>query len=152
MKRISFHSSDLCRFLFCVLPLMTACGKQNSTLQTTPSLAVLSMSPMPLYDYGLRDLGSTTDKTFTITNQGNVAATEIVSGFYMSLSFNYKDGSFPGTGGTCTNHLEAQNSCTVVVSYTAKFSGTAQATLTVTYNNGSSTITANGPSLSGQGN
>lgn len=132
---------------------LIGCGKatNNGSLQSA-STALLTISESPAYDYGIRDVGTSWDHTFAITNSGSAVATEISSSFYLSLNFGFKDGSFPGTGGDCPAQLNPQDSCNVVVTFTPRFSGPSQATLSVSYNNGVSSVTANGPVVSGQGN
>lgn len=140
-------------FLFCaILAFTNGCGKEAKQTQGAAPIAVLTISETPAYDYGIRDVGTSWDHTFSVTNVGGAVATEITSSFYLSLSFGFKDGAFPGTGGNCPEKLNPQDSCTVVVTYTVKFAGPAQSALNVSYHNGSSSVTVSGPILSGQGN
>ena len=45
------------------------------------------------------------DKTFTITNSGDVTGDSIV-GDGLADPFTYKGGAYPGTGGSCSDSLE----------------------------------------------
>lgn len=143
------------RILFSVFlsTLLTSCGKDSSKGSSTQSsgVAILSISNAPKYDFGLQPVDSITEKEFTITNLGVGIATEVTGDFYLSLSFGYKGGAFPGEGGTCTATLASQSTCTVIVVFSPKSSGPAESTLIINYNNGAASTTTNGPTLTGHG-
>ncbi len=95
--------------------------------------ATLSISDGPMYDYGTLATGTSTDKTFTVTYSGGVAATGL-AGSGLAAPFSFKGGSYPGTGGTCGASISAN--CTVVINYAPSVTGLSSNTLTLTYNNG----------------
>src|SRR5690606_32498398 len=76
--------------------------------------ATLTLSDAPIFDYGSPVLGSQTDHTFTVTNTGGFVATSIVGGGLLP-PYEYKGGSYPGVGGTCTNSLASSSVCSIVV-------------------------------------
>ncbi|HLL54714.1 MAG TPA: choice-of-anchor D domain-containing protein, partial [Myxococcaceae bacterium] len=104
--------------------------------------ASLELSDAPLYDYGQKATGSSTDHAFTLTNRGGFIANTVVPAPGLTGPFNYKGGFYPGDGGTCTSTLDPGASCTVVVTYAPVSSGTATATVTVSYHDGLSARTA----------
>lgn len=113
-------------------------GPTNTSITvqgTAASEALLSISDGPTYDFGTKALGSNNDKTFTVNNTGGVAAT-LVDGVALVAPYDYKDGSYPGTGGTCGATLANGASCTVVVTYSPTTIATHNQTLTIDYNNG----------------
>lgn len=147
MKWISWASFSLLTIL------LTNCGKESKPAnQSGNSVAVLTISDSPVYNYGVRTVDTATDHTFTVTNIGSNVATQLTGSFYLSLSFAYKDGGFPGTDGTCTSELKVGESCTITVSFTPKFAGAVQSLVSLNFHNGSSLVTFNGPALTGQGN
>ncbi len=107
---------------------------------TGAAWAYISLSDGPTYNFGTRTLGSTTDKTFVVTNSGSVTATS-VSGIGLVAPFSFKGGAYPGTGGSCTASLLV-GSCTIVVSFRPTVSGAASGTIQIVYNNSNSTQTA----------
>lgn len=148
MKRISLVSA------FLSILFIAACGKDESksTNSQNSAIAVLSVSNMPRFDFGLQMVDSTVEHEFVVTNIGSVAATQVTGSFYLSQSFNYKGGNFPGEGGTCETILSAHEECTVIVVFTPKYAGAVNTTLTINYNNGAGEAIATGPTLTGQGN
>ena len=104
--------------------------------------AILSISDGPVYNYGIRALGSDTDKTFVITNSGTTSATVIADGLGLAAPFNWKGGSFPGTGGDCSATLAVAATCTIVVTFSPTALGAASDVIEVSYNNGIATTSA----------
>ena len=102
--------------------------------------ASICISEADPYDYGTRALTSVNDHTFTVTNNGGVAASSIADGLGLAAPFNWKDGSFPGTGGDCSTGLAASASCTIVVSYSPTVAGPSSDTIIIDYNNGLSVV------------
>ena len=100
---------------------------------TGAAAATLSISDGATYDYGTLAVGSSTDKTFTVTYGGGVNATSVVA-TGLSAPYSFKGGTFPGTGGTCTSTISA--TCTVVVTYAPTAAGLISNTLTLTFNDG----------------
>lgn len=135
-----------------LLLFLSACGGNSDGPKTQAGeIAFLTISDTPLFDFGIQPVESVTDKTFTVSNLGSKPATEINGGFYLSLAFSYKDGAFPGTGGTCESMLEALEMCTIVVSFSPKYTGIAETPLILEYFNGTQSTSVNGPTLHGQG-
>ncbi|MBC7690333.1 MAG: choice-of-anchor D domain-containing protein [Methylotenera sp.] len=100
---------------------------------TGATVATLSISDGPTYDYGTKATGSATDKTFTVTYGGSSSATGVaVTG--LSPPYAFKGGSFPGTGGTCG--VSISSTCTLVITYSPTLGGLTTATLSLNYDNG----------------
>ena len=103
------------------------------------SPAALSISDGPTYNYGSQLRTTTTDKTFTVTNSGQVDAAGVsVSGL---VSLFIQRGSYPGTGGTCSSSIAVGN-CTIVVSYTPTDATYDSDTIQISYHDGAVTQTA----------
>lgn len=112
--------------------------------------ASLAIDGGPTYAFGTQATGSTTERTFTVTNSGGVNALTVVpSG--LSAPFTFKGGSFPGLGGTCTATIASSGSCTLVVNYAPTATGTQNATLTLTYNDGVTTSQTTTRPMTGTG-
>ncbi len=99
--------------------------------------AVITISEGPLFDYGIKSLGSVTDHIFVLENTGGLNATG-VAGTGLAAPFTFKDGSYPGTGGTCGATLAAAANCTLVVTYSPTSTGLQTDTIEINYNDGSS--------------
>ncbi|HEY3358685.1 MAG TPA: choice-of-anchor D domain-containing protein [Polyangia bacterium] len=95
----------------------------------------------PVFDYGTRPLGSTTEHAFTVVNAGADQATAM-GGRALAAPFAYKDGTYPGTGGDCGATLLAGHSCTVVVTFHPTATAPAGATLALDYDDGGAARTA----------
>ncbi|MCB0367758.1 MAG: choice-of-anchor D domain-containing protein, partial [Bdellovibrionales bacterium] len=117
-----------------------AATNSSITVQGTgATLAFLAISHGPSFDYGTRALGSATDNTFTVDNTGGVTATGL-SGSGLAAPFDYKGGSFPGSGGSCTGTLAAGANCTIVVTYSPTTAAVHNDTIQVDYNDGSGVV------------
>jgi hypothetical protein len=129
--RYHFLKSNLAQmsllFLFAVLNLRCT---EEDLLSTS-----LEITESPLYDFGPVIISSSMDHTFTITNSGVVAATNM-SGLDLEAPFSFKGGVYPGTGGTCATSLEVGSTCSVVLTFTPTTNGTFNETLFIRYNNG----------------
>ena len=86
--------------------------------------------------------GASQDLTLTITNTGPTDATAIAYSTdptkMMDAPFSFKDGTYPGTGGTCATELAAGESCDLVLTFDPD-DGVAQEfsdTFEITYDNG----------------
>jgi alpha-tubulin suppressor-like RCC1 family protein len=101
--------------------------------------ATLTISDGATYDFGFIPANSTSDKTFTVTKGGSLNATS-VSTSGLSAPYTYKGGAFPGTGGTCTTTISA--TCTIVVTYAPTALGTYSQTLSLDFNDGSTTTSS----------
>ncbi|NCN41789.1 choice-of-anchor D domain-containing protein [bacterium] len=111
-------------------------GAASLVLSGTAGTADLSISDGPVYDYGNRFVGLTLDKTFTITNNGSSEATGLSDNGVISGDFNYRGGSYPGTGGDCDVTLAAGASCTIRIRFTPSDAVTSTATLELAYHDG----------------
>lgn len=112
----------------------TTTTTKTETIQGT---AKLSFSEGSAYSYSGTIVGYTFEKSFTVSNSGPEKASSL-AGVALSTPFSFKDGTFPGTGGTCGTTLNASSSCTIVVTF---FSNTVQnysQILKLTFNDGSS--------------
>ncbi|MCB0356958.1 MAG: choice-of-anchor D domain-containing protein, partial [Bdellovibrionales bacterium] len=111
---------------------------QRNVQGTGANPADLVISDAATYDYGSKGIGSTTDYTFTITNNGGVPANTMADAGVSGLAapFTYKGGTYPGTGGTCSAGLAASATCTIVVRYAPTALGFASDTILIDYNDG----------------
>ncbi|RME18397.1 MAG: DUF2341 domain-containing protein [Bdellovibrio sp.] len=100
--------------------------------------ALLTISDGPTYDYGTQAVNSVTEKVFTVSFTGDVDATGVTAGGTLAVPFRWKGGSYPGTGGTCGAVINA--SCTIVVEFAPTATGTPSSVITLSYNNGASTV------------
>ncbi len=118
-------------------------GSSSGSSSSTPTAATasLSISDGATYDYGTVSNGSTSAKSFTLSNSGSVAATlGTISTGGLGLAAPYTL-----TGGTCvTGATVAANtgSCTLIVTFAPTVAGASNATISVSYNNGSATVSA----------
>ena len=80
--------------------------------------AQLSITATDPYDFGDRALTSNTYATFTVDNNGGVAATSLAGPALADANFEYRGGGYPGLGGNCTNNLPASGTCNIVVKFT----------------------------------
>lgn len=115
-----------------ILLSLGACRKQKKSSDSLVSGDPLLASTTPEYSFGSAGPGSSKDGTLTITNSGQQASMNIQGGT-LSYPFRYKDGVFPGTGGTCTTALLPGQTCNVVLTYAPSLSGTHRGTLTLIY-------------------
>lgn len=97
----------------------------------------LSISNDPSYDFGTKNVGTSTDHTFTIQNTSSTDT--IASMTATSLApFYFKNGIYPGTGGTCSTTLSMHASCTVVISYVPTLAKSYDGSFSISYFYGSS--------------
>ena len=89
--------------------------------------------------FDLGTVGVAVDHTFTITNDGAQPATLMTDGGGLGNGFSWKGGTYPGTGGDCTNTLAANAHCTVVVRFTPSGSGQRTSALLIFYYDGANT-------------
>lgn len=132
-------SADLAHIVECLLmrykPAHTILVMRSTTCSGA-SLASLTISNSPSYDYGSHAVGSFTDHTFTITNVGAGAASD-VQNIALPAGFRFKGGSFPGVGGTLGHTLASGDAETVVVEFAPSSAGVAQGLMTFEYCSGS---------------
>jgi len=105
------------------------------------SLANLTISDGPVYDYGTNVTGSSTNRSFTVSNSGSGVATSM-SGSGLAAPYSFSGGAYPGTGGTCGATLAGGANCVIVVSFQPTISGVANDTIDLNYNDGASASVA----------
>ncbi|MEQ1877292.1 MAG: choice-of-anchor D domain-containing protein, partial [Bdellovibrionia bacterium] len=105
------------------------------------SNALINISNAPLYDYGTRAVATTTDFTFTVDNSGAVMATGI-TGTGLAAPFDFKGGSYPGTGGNCGAALAPAGVCSIVVTYSPTAAGVHSDTIDLNYDDGAGAQTS----------
>jgi len=127
---------------------VTAAGGVSATHNlsgtgTAPNTAILAIDESPLYDFGTYYMNMIIDHTFTVSNVGSANATSLAASPDLTPPFMYKGGSFPGTGGTCTNGstLNAGSNCTIVVTYAPTSPGPHTDTISISYHDGVTTTT-----------
>lgn len=77
------------------------------------------------------------EEVFTIANFTGAKVTSLLGSIPIGF-FNFKGGSYPGTGGTCSSNLEISSTCTIVITAVANTSGTHNRVMTFSYNDGES--------------
>src|SRR5262249_13789017 len=118
----------------------TACSTKQEIIiadggNLPPTPASLVIADSPAYDFGTRALSSSTDHLFIVTNKGGTAAGALAASM-LSAPFAFKDGTYPGTGGTCGSSLGAASACSIVVTFSPTTTNTATGFLTLSYNDG----------------
>jgi hypothetical protein len=121
---------------------VTSQSSSRDVQGTGASSALLVINDGPTYNFGDIPTGGLAEHTFVITNTGAVAATAIADGLGLAAPFNWKGGTFPGTGGTCLASLAAAATCDIVVVYSPTATGLHNDTVNVRYNNGSGLVSA----------
>lgn len=101
--------------------------------------ATLTFSESATYDFGPTFVGSTYEKTITLTNSGTCAARNLKNSGLIA-PFSFKGSVFPGTGGTCTTKINSGDSCTIVVAASPIGTGIASSTLSISYNQKSTSL------------
>lgn len=117
----------------------------NLTGTGTPT-AALSFSPSS-YDFGKIIQTQSSTKTITVVHSGPIAATSM-SLNTLSAPYSFKGGTFPGTGGTCSDSLSS-GSCTMVIDFAPTNTGVKNQTVSLSYYNGNVTRTTTA-SLTGE--
>jgi hypothetical protein len=95
--------------------------------------AALSFNPSS-YDFGKIIQTQSSTKTITVVHSGPIAATSI-SVSSLSAPYSFKGGTYPGTGGTCSDTLSS-GSCTMVIDFAPTTTGVKNQTLSLSYYNG----------------
>lgn len=132
---------------------LAGCGKQappDTVPQVLPT-ALLAISDGPVYDFGVKQLGTEHENLFVVTNKGTGPATQMSGTFYLSANFSYKGGQYPGTGGTCAATLDVAATCTVVIVFSPQYKGSFSDYLRVSYFDGVAQKQTDRPELRGQG-
>ncbi|MGK5082016.1 choice-of-anchor D domain-containing protein [Bdellovibrionota bacterium FG-1] len=97
--------------------------------------AVLGISHSPSADYGTQPINGYYDLTLTVNNTGDYTATGL-SGSTLTNPFSYKNGTFPGSGGTCGATLAGRAGCTVVITFNPLTINSFTRTFTLSFNDG----------------
>ncbi|NDD92711.1 choice-of-anchor D domain-containing protein, partial [bacterium] len=113
----------------------------NEWVQKTSQLAFtvvrpasVTVSPSNL-SFPLTSVGSTNWQTLTLTYaSGFPTATGISATF--PTGFRYRNGTFPGTGGTCSTSLSPGSSCTIAVEFAPNSPGAYSGDITLSFNSG----------------
>ncbi len=94
-----------------------ACSKKEEKKSPASlTMVVEGGSDAQNYEFGAVAQGQKKDVTIVISNTGEESATAL-SETGLEAPFTLKGGTFPGTGGTCTDTLAGGASCNVVVEY-----------------------------------
>lgn len=114
------------------------------------SPAVLFFSEQGTFDFGSVAIGTVVEHTFTLTNEGGTAATQLRPQPF-GAPFGFKGGAYPGTGGTCGTELQRGGSCTLVVTFAPTWQGPSHSVLAVDFNDGTSGMRSAGRNITGTG-
>ena len=104
------------------------------------------------FDYGTISIGGVTEQTFILSNTGGQDASAL-SITNLASPFNFKGGSFPGSGGSCVdggNIIGTVGICTIVVEFTPIVTGIQNLQMVIDYNNGAG-LTSISKNLQGNG-
>lgn len=113
---------------------LLACEEQpTEDEEAAPVLkAQLSLNVPGDYTFRQVNIGTTKEETLTVTNVGNVKATNLsIQG--LTAPFGFKGGSYPGTGGNCTDRLEPNESCQFVMTFTPSSLGEVSSQVSLNY-------------------
>ncbi len=120
--------------------LFIADGRNNRIIRESPQssyYANLAISDGPTYDFGAQFGATATSKVFTVSNTGGTTALNLVKTTpNLAAPFYYKDGAYPGTGGTCGTSLDSGASCTLVVDFLPTTVGTFTSSINLKYYQG----------------
>ncbi len=134
--------------------LMAGCGvdsRDRHIQYGDPTPAKLVFSDLPRYDFGVRLVGTSTDKSISVTNSGGLAATEVSSSFNNSVHYSYKGGPFPGVGGTCGGQIDSGATCQITVSFAPQYNGHFEQPVGILFFDGINNQRTTGPYLYGDG-
>lgn len=138
--------------LLIIILFLFGCGKESLDIfQSSEMRANLMIKDVTIYDFGIVIVGTYVEHEFTLINIGLETATELNGSFYLDTNFSFKGGNYPGEGGTCSNILEPQQECTIVIRFTPKYSGEFNGMTTISYYDGNSYRILQNPTLRGQG-
>lgn len=111
--------------------------REATTSLTGESLAqaIISISENNPYNMGTTNVNGSIDKTFTLSNSGDVYGTSI-AGSFESAGFSFKGGSYPGSGGTCGTSIASGAACSIVITFKPTEAKAYSINFTLTYNDG----------------
>lgn len=121
---------------------------------TAQNPAVLAISNVTTNDFGSISVGGggTSELTFNVTNSGEVSATTVVGSGLDGVIFQFKGGTYPGTGGTCTATITTGvNVCTIILLYDPGSIGVNNDSAILTYNNGAASGQTTSHAVTGTG-
>jgi hypothetical protein len=101
---------------------------------TADSHPILTFEYGTRYDFGNKYVGTSTDLRIRVSNSGRVVAENITIN-NLFLPFSFKGGSYPGTGGDCSNRLAPGENCSIVINYSPTNNGEHLQDITLTYQN-----------------
>lgn len=106
----------------------------------------LLISDGPSYYFGSIGISAEVDKSFTVLNSGPGVISTLSGVSFTTAQFYYKDGLFPGTGGTCgTSTLSPGQNCTIIVTTSSTLAGSYTDTVQIAYSTGQISGTASRP-------
>ena len=97
------------------------------------TVGLIAISDGATFDYGDVAIGGQSDHVFTLDNTGGVPVT-LMSGSGLNPPYRFKDGLYPGTGGTCLASLANGANCTIVVTFEPSAAGLLSDSIDITYN------------------
>jgi hypothetical protein len=107
-------------------------GGSPQLLAMSGTGTILAISPLS-WAYGIHTVGTSTAKTFTLTNAGTVVIN--FTGFSITGT---NPGDFPITANTCASSLAVGASCSVTVTFKPTATGSRKANLSIADNAGGS--------------
>jgi hypothetical protein len=128
-------------------------GFQTTTMDVNLQGEVIPTSNLVfaqgVYDFGQIIQTTKSERTITLTNTGTLSLSDFTVQTIVN-QFNFKGGSYPGTGGTCATSLNVSQSCTLVLEFAPTTVGIKNHLLTIDYNNGYENVSATS-TLTGEG-
>ncbi len=125
-------------FLLIALTFFLGCHNRNSSTSGEfhpgfPTGALVKTNS-PTQSFGSFQLGLEYTITLTVQNQGALSVSALqTSAFTVTSSTYFKDGSFPGTGGTCGATVTSGQTCQLVFTFKPPAAGTYSDSISVTY-------------------
>lgn len=104
------------------------------TAKNNPGALVISDATT--FNYGTIAINTDSDHIFTLTNTSYIGVSSVAADTFTGHtdSFNFKGGTFPGTGGDCGTSLVGFGSCIFVVTANRATAGARSATIRINYN------------------
>lgn len=104
--------------------------------------ALITISETDPYDYGLQPLNTPGEHVFSLSNIPTGAIAKDLQDVGLNPPYEFKNGDFPGEGGTCTDQLDPNGSCTIVVTFTPVNVGVQLDQIEIQYDNGVTTVSS----------
>lgn len=111
-------------------------GSASLILSGSSGTAELEFDEGPEFDFGNVFINQTDTAFITINNIGNFGASEIEEAVLLTGDFEFTGGTYPGTGGTCVDTLDAGDDCTINITFSSDTIGAKTGTLELSYDNG----------------